>query len=258
VGLAVRLSAVHPTEGTALPSLLVIIPALNEEETVAAVVRSVLDTLDGDVLVIDDGSHDHTASIATAAGALVLRHPFNLGVGAALRTGFRYASEQGYEIAVQVDADGQHEVSDAKRLVELVASGQADLAVGSRFGSGSDYEVSGMRRMSMRLLSRRVSRYLGTPIQDTTSGFRAFSAAAVSRFAQSYPSAYLSDTVEALLMAGDWGLTVVELPVQMHARKGGEPSANFGRSLYHLVRLGLVIVLHRFRRPLFRHVEPVA
>jgi len=234
----------------------VIIPALNEEETVAAVVRGVLDHLDGDILVVDDGSHDRTAVVATAAGAIVLRHPFNLGVGAALRTGFRYAAEHGYQVVVQVDADGQHEVTDAKRLVELVTDGDADLAVGSRFGS--DYDVSRMRRWSMKLLSRRVSRYLGTPIHDTTSGFRAFSHAAVTRFAQSYPSAYLSDTVEALLMAGDWGLTVVEIPVQMHARKGGQPSANFGRSLYHLTRLTLVIGLHRFRRPLYEHVEGVS
>ncbi len=110
----------------------------------------------------------------------------------------------------------------------------------------------------MKMLSRRVSRYLGTPVHDTTSGFRAFSPAAVARFSRSYPSAYLSDTVEALLMAADWGLTVVEVPVQMHARKGGQPSARFGRSLYHLVRLMLVIALHRFRRPLYQHVEGLA
>ena len=255
MGIGSVVAAVHPRKGTALPSLLVIIPALNEEETVAAVVRGALDHLDADILVVDDGSHDRTAIAAAAAGATVLRHPFNLGVGAALRTGFRYAADQGYQVVAQVDADGQHEVTDAKRLVELVTNGEADLAVGSRFGSV--YDVSRMRRLSMKLLSRRVSRYLGTPIHDTTSGFRAFSHAAVIRFARSYPSAYLSDTVEALLMAGDWGLTVVEIPVQMHARKGGQPSANFGRSLYHLARLTLVISLHRFRRPLYQHVDGV-
>jgi glycosyltransferase involved in cell wall biosynthesis len=210
-------------------------------------VRDVLDHLDADVVVVDDGSRDETAAVAIAVGATVLCHPFNLGVGAALRTGFRYAVEHGYQVVAQVDADGQHEVTDAKRLVDLGTRGGADLAVGSRFGSG--YDVSGARRLSMRFLSRRVSRYLGTPVSDTTSGFRAFSPAAVTRFARSYPSAYLSDTVEALLMAGDWGLTVVEIPVQMHARKGGEPSAKFGRSLYHLARLTMVISLHRFRRP---------
>jgi len=137
VGIGSVVAAVHPRKGTALPSLLVIIPALNEEETVAAVVRGALDHLDADILVVDDGSHDRTAIAAAAAGATVLRHPFNLGVGAALRTGFRYAADQGYQVVAQVDADGQHEVTDAKRLVELVTNGEADLAVGSRFGSMS-------------------------------------------------------------------------------------------------------------------------
>jgi len=249
---ASRLVKSHP-KGTVLPTLLVIIPALNEEQTVSSVVRDVFANIHADVVVIDDGSHDRTAAVAAEAGAMVLRHPFNLGVGAALRTGFRFAHDQGYAMAVQVDADGQHEVMDVKVLVSLVESGAADLAVGSRFGS--DYEVSGMRRASMRFLSWRVSRYLATPIHDTTSGFRAFSNVAITRFARSYPSAYLSDTVEALLLAGDWGLSVVEVPVHMHERQGGEPSANFLRSVYHLTRLVLVIALHRVRRPELTIVE---
>ena len=158
--MLVGFGAAHPREGTALPSLLVIIPALNEEQTVGAVVRGIVDHLEADVLVIDDGSSDRTGAVATAEGAMVLRHPFNLGVGAAIRTGFRFAVAEGYSIVVQVDADGQHEVSDAKRLVELVTNGEADMAIGSRFGS--EYEVSRMRRASMKMLSRRVSRYLGT------------------------------------------------------------------------------------------------
>jgi glycosyltransferase involved in cell wall biosynthesis len=150
--------------------LLAIIPALNEEETVGDVVRSVRDHLDADVLVIDDGSRDRTTERAAGAGAVVLRHPFNLGVGAALRTGFRYAQANGYDAAVQIDADGQHEVTEAKRLAEVVESG-VDLVVGSRFEAG--FETSRLRRISMRWLSRRVSRYLGVTITDTTSGFRA-------------------------------------------------------------------------------------
>jgi glycosyltransferase involved in cell wall biosynthesis len=227
--------------------LLVIIPALNEEETVADVVRGVRALLDADVLVIDDGSRDRTVSCATDAGAMVLSHPFNLGVGAALRTGFRFAQGRGYDIAVQVDADGQHEVTEAKRLVDLVEAG-ADLAVGSRFEAG--YETSKLRGLSMRVLSRRVSRYLGVEITDTTSGFRAFGPAAIAGFADAYPRAYLSDTVEALLLAGDWGLKVEEIPVRMLPRQGGQPSAGTGKSIYHLLRLTLVIALHRVRKPL--------
>ena len=249
--------------------VLVIIPALNEEATVAEVVASVSGHLDADILVVDDGSRDLTAERAVAAGATVLRHPFNLGVGAALRTGFQYARDEGYPIAVQLDADGQHDPADAKRLVDLVADGTADLVVGSRFettigkrgGIGkhggdddpsgpSGYEVGRVRRIGMKMLSRRVSRRLGTTIIDTTSGFRAFSREALVRFADSYPSAYLSDTVEALLLAGDWGLTVVEVPVRMHARMGGTASSGSLRSAFHLLRINLVLSLHRVRRPL--------
>ncbi len=232
-------------------SVLAIVPALNEEATVAAVVQAIRSDLGADVLVVDDGSSDLTSDKALSAGALVARHPFNLGVGAALRTGFRYADLRGYPIAIQVDADGQHVSTEAHTLLELVRTGQADVAVGSRFAEGAgDYGVGRMRRFSMRVLSRIISRRLGTRITDTTSGFRAFDRAAIVRFSQAYPTAYLSDTVEALLLTKDWGLRVVEVPVAMRERMGGQASNNALRSAYHLVRLMLVIALHRVRRPL--------
>jgi len=224
----------------------VIIPALNEQDTVADVVEAAAVDLDAQVLVIDDGSHDATVERAREAGATVLSHPFNLGVGAALRTGFRYAQANGFHTAVQVDADGQHETTEAKRLVEVVDAG-ADIAVGSRFEQG--YETGRLRRTSMRLLSRLVSRHVGVKLTDTTSGFRAFGATAIDHFADAYPRAYLSDTVEALMLAADWHLTVEEIPVRMRPRQGGQPSAGSLKSAYHLIRLSLVIALHRFRRP---------
>lgn len=227
--------------------LLAIIPALNEEETVGDVVRSVQALTDADVLVIDDGSRDRTVERAVEAGATVLSHPFNLGVGAALRTGFRYARSHGYDVVVQVDGDGQHEVGEAKRLAEAIEGG-SDLVVGSRFEAG--FETSRLRRFSMRVLSRHVSKYLGVTITDTTSGFRAFGATAIDRFADAYPRAYLSDTVEALLLARDWNMAVEEIGVQMLPRQGGQASAGTTKSLYHLLRLSLVITLHRVRRPL--------
>ena len=227
-------------------SLLVIVPALNEAATVASVVTAIRQHLDAEVLVVDDGSSDATASVAASAGAIVLSHPFNLGVGAALRTGFRYAREAGFSVALQIDADGQHEPADAKGMIDLIVDGEADVVVGSRFSSG--YEIGLLRRFSMRVLSRRVSRSLGTRITDTTSGFRAFGRPAIEYFAEWYPSAYLSDTVEALLLAGERGLRVVEVPVQMHQRQGGQASSGTVKSLYHLVRLGLVMVVFRLRR----------
>jgi glycosyltransferase involved in cell wall biosynthesis len=240
----VRSRAVDPPPAR----LLVVIPALNEDETVATVVRSVRELLRADVLVIDDGSTDRTAATAHAAGALVIQHPFNLGVGAALRTGFRYAVEGGYQTVVQIDADGQHDVADARRLIERLERDSLDIVVGNRFGP--DFRIGRARGLAMRMLSWDVSRRLGVRVTDTTSGFRAFGKRAFERFARAYPSAYLSDTVEALLLAGDWGLRVGEEPVVMHARAGGTPSAGPVRSAFHLVRLTLVIALHRVRAPI--------
>jgi glycosyltransferase involved in cell wall biosynthesis len=241
-------SGLQPNYLLVVAGLLVVIPALNEEDTVASVVRAARDVLGADVLVVDDGSKDRTAVVAQAAGAYVLSHPFNLGVGAAIRSGLRFAVEGGYTQVVQVDADGQHEPAEAARLLARLEADGADLVVGSRFDAG--YKVGIVRRAVMRLLSRRVSQRLGVAVTDTSSGFRAFGKRAVEQFARSYPSAYLSDTVEALLLAGDWGFRVVEVPVRMHPRQGGQPSANALKSMYHTLRLLLVITLHRFRRPL--------
>ena len=234
--------------------MLVVIPALNEAETVGRVVDDVTAALRADVVVIDNGSTDATARVARAAGATVLTHPFNLGVGGAIRTGLRYAAQHGYERVVQIDADGQHLPSEAARLLERLDEG-VDLVVGSRFASGyartaAGYEVSYLRRLSMRMLSHMVSKRLHTRITDTTSGFRAFGPNALEVFAPAYPSAYLSDTVEALLIAADRHLRVAEIPVAMRERLGGSPSSGNWRSLFHLLRVTLVVLLHRVRRPL--------
>lgn len=224
---------------------LVLIPALNEADTVADVVGAARTLLGCDVLVIDDGSSDQTASLALAAGAMVISHPFNLGVGGAIRTGLRVAHQQGRRYAVQLDADGQHEPAEAKRLLDRVADGGADLAIGSRFASG--YRVSFLRGRAMRLLSRTISRRVGTEVDDTTSGFRAFGPKAIDTLAHCYPTEYLSDTVEALLIAADAGLDIVVEPVQMHERQGGRPSSGRARSAVQLLRLWLVILMHPVR-----------
>lgn len=231
-----------------LSSTLVVIPALNEEATLGSVISAVRSHLKADVLVVDDGSVDRTAPVARANGAHVLQHPFNLGVGAAMRSGFRFAAERGYNAVVQVDADGQHDPAEAVHLLFRLRDEELDLVIGSRFDSG--YRVGRGRRAVMRLLSREVSRRLGVRISDTTSGFRAFGPRTIDRFARAYPSAYLSDTVEALLLAGDWKLRVAEEPVVMHPRAGGRPSSGSVKSFLYLIRLVLVIALHRVRRPI--------
>ncbi len=228
-----------------MADLLVIVPALNEEGAVARVVAGARQALGATVVVVDDGSTDRTGEVARAAGALVLRHPFNLGVGAAVRTGLRYAVENGYETVLQLDGDGQHDPGDASALLSRLEQGDADVVVGSRFECG--YHLSRPRRMVMRLLSRIVSRRLGTTVTDTTSGFRAFARPAVTHFARVYPADYLSDTVEALLLAADADLRVAEVPVHMRQRCTGTASANPLTSAFHVARLLLVVGVHRFR-----------
>jgi glycosyltransferase involved in cell wall biosynthesis len=225
----------------AWPRLLVVVPALNEQETIATVVRDARTHLACDVVVVDDGSTDSTGARATQAGATVLRLPYNLGVGGALRTALRYASDQGYNRVVQLDGDGQHDASEAKRLLATLEEGY-DLVVGSRFQAG--YEVGRSRRATMRMLSQIVSRRLREPITDTTSGFRAMGPEAIALFSQHYPVDYLSDTVEALLLAGSAGLRVTELDVAMRPRQGGVPSSPGVKGVYHLTRLMVAIGLN--------------
>ena len=226
--------------------VLVVVPALNEEAAIAGVIEGARAHLGADVAVVDDGSLDRTGSVAAAAGATVLTHCFNLGVGAAIRTGLQYASLRGYDVVVQLDGDGQHEVADARILLDRVSLGDVDVVIGSRLGSG--YKTSAIRGLAMRLLARATSHRLQTALSDATSGFRAFGRAAIETFARSYPTDYLSDTVEALFLAADAGLRVVEVPVRMHERQSGRPSSGRVRSTYHVVRLVLVLAVHRLRR----------
>lgn len=223
---------------------LVIIPALNEEACIASVVSELIEHVpDCDLLVIDDGSTDRTAEVARDAGAHVVSLPFNMGVGTALRTGFRYADRHGYRRVVQTDADGQHDASQIQLLITELENG-ADLVIGSRFLNGDGhYHVGFVRGTAMHLLRFWTKLALGRTIVDTTSGFRGFGPSLVTRFARSYPREFLSDTVEALISAGYSGCRIVEVPVTMRPREGGEPSHRSARLMYHYLRLLVVMTL---------------
>lgn len=223
---------------------LVIIPALNEEAALPGVVRDLLEHVpDCDLLVIDDGSTDATAARAREAGAKVVSLPFNMGVGTALRTGFRYAERHGYQRVVQTDADGQHDAAQIQTLIHELDKG-ADLVIGSRFVSGDGhYEVERSRGLAMSLLRVCTKVFIGRTIADSTSGFRGFSRPLIEEFSHTYPREFLSDTVEALLMAGYAGRTIVEVPVTMRHRVAGEPSHRSFKLAYHYLRLLIVMVL---------------
>lgn len=198
-------------------------PAYNESASIALVLAEVLVSLPhADVLVVDDGSSDGTQSIARQFPVSVARHPFNIGVGGAMRTGFQYAVSRGYDVVVQIDADGQHTAAQADRLIEALDA--VDIAIGSRFSTGAQYDVHPIRGISMRLVAGLMSRVVGHRLTDSTSGFRAFSKPAIELFAQHYPCEYLGDTVESLVLARRSGLSVGEVGVVMRARLGGRPS----------------------------------
>lgn len=229
------------------PHLLVVIPAWNEEECVAQVVKEVRTALAGaDIVVVDDGSTDRTADVARSAGASVLSLPFHLGVGGAMRAGYRYASLNGYDAAVQIDADGQHDPKEVELLLEHL--GPCDVVVGARFAGRGDYRVGGPRRWAMHLLALVVSRVAGTRLTDVTSGFRASNRRAIDVFARDYPLEYLGDTVESLVIAARAGCTVGQVPVTMRPRVGGSPSQSVWKATVYLLRAMLVLLLAVIRR----------
>lgn len=231
---------------TATCRCLVVIPAYNEEASVGDVVRRLRVAMPGaPALVVDDGSVDRTAQEAAAAGAWVLTLPYNLGVGGAMRVGYKYALRHGYEYAVQLDADGQHDPADIPRLLD--ALGPADIVIGARFAGTPGFAVRGPRRWAMWLLARSVSRAVGERLTDATSGFRACNRKAMTLFARHYPVEYLGDTVEALLIAARTGLNVTQVPVTMHERAGGRPSSNPFRSTLFFLRILMSLVLARIR-----------
>ena len=215
--------------------VLVVLPAWNEEESVAAVVRDVQSRVPhARCLVVDDGSTDRTSTRARDAGATVLTLPFNLGVGGAMRTGFRYARDHGYGIVVQVDADGQHDPAAIHSLVHELE--QADIVIGARFAGVGDYDVRGPRRWAMKILAQVLSRVARARLTDVTSGFKASGPRAVELFADNFPAEYLGDTIEALVIAARAGLTIRQEPVSMRERQGGEPSHNPIKAAVYLLR----------------------
>lgn len=225
-----------------------VVPAYNEERTVAQVVEALM-ACGLPVCVVDDCSGDATARRARQAGATVLSLPVNLGVGGALRCGFRWAVESGYDAAVQVDADGQHDPAQVSLLLRELGEQDADMAVGSRFVAGSGaYPVSRGRRFAMHLLERRATAATGQCIVDTTSGFRAIRRPLLDLFADDYPVEYLGDTVEALILAGRADAKVIEVPVTMAERQHGEPSAGTFASVWYTARVLLAIELMHRRR----------
>ncbi len=229
-------------------SCLAVVPAYNEAATVGKVVQALgAATPSIDVLVIDDGSTDQTSRCAGAAGARVLRLPFNLGIGGAVQAGFKYAQEHGYDFMVQVDGDGQHDPREIRRLFEAMEADDVDMICGSRFASPTGYVAPISRRTGIHIFAFLLSGLLRQPVTDPTSGFRLYNRRAIALFARDYPHDY--PEVEAVLMLHHHRLTMREVPVRMFQRGGGVSSISSGKSAYYMLKvlLALFVGLARAR-----------
>jgi len=240
---------------------LAIVPAYNEVDAIASAVAAIHEAVPGfDVLVVDDGSIDATAQRARAAGAEVLQMPFNLGIGGAMQSGYIYALERGYEVAVQVDGDGQH---DPRHIPDLLARLHSDpelnMVTGSRFldPDGEGHRSSAPRRMGIRIFSMVVSLITGQRVTDPTSGFRMTNRRGIELFARDYPHDY--PEVEAILLMHAHRLRSCEIPVQMRPRLTGESAISSTQSVYYMVKVLLAVFVGLFRRkPTIEPREPRA
>ena len=227
---------------------MAIVPAWNESGAIGKVV----DEIKGfdsaiDVVVIDDCSTDDTAEVAESRGATVLRLPFNVGIGGAVQTGFRYALEEGYDVAVRLDGDGQHAASEITKILGPVDAGDADLVIGSRFvDPDGTYRPPFARRIGIGVFARLVSILGGQRVTDTTSGFVALDRAGIELFAREFPHDY--PEVEATLVALRSGLRVTQVQVDMRERTTGSSSITFVRSLYYIIKVMLALLVASLRR----------
>jgi len=230
------------------PRVVAVVPAWNESEAIGAVVDELAACdPDVDVVVVDDASTDETAAVARRHGAIVLRLPFNVGIGGAVQTGFKYALANGYDVAVRLDGDGQHDPRELPKLLGPIDRGSAELVIGSRFADGNGtYRPPFARRIGIRVFARLVSILGGQRVTDTTSGFIALDRVGIELFAEEYPHDY--PEVEATLVALRSGLRLEQVQVTMRERETGTSSITFVRSLYYMVKVMLALLVVSLRR----------
>jgi len=237
------------TDATAdsLEGCLVIVPAFNESTTLPKVIYDLRRLLPGaDIVVVDDGSTDGTAETVPASVTL-LRLPFNLGIGGAMQTGYRYALRNGYRIAVQVDGDGQHPAEEVARLIAAVDGTGVDLVIGSRFLEPGTYRQTPARGIGSVLLRTAIRFVSGVALTDCTSGFRAANRRAIALFARWYPDDYPEPEVAALLVRN--GCRIIEVPAHMNPRSGGRSSITLGDGIVYVSKVAVALFLDLFRNP---------
>lgn len=225
--------------------VLLIIPAYNEEENIVQVIKTIQEKCpDVDYLVVNDCSTDNTLKQLESVKANYVNGPVNLGIGGAVQTGYRYAFENNYDVAIQVDGDGQHDVSYVSSMVQKIADGEADIVIGSRFVDKEGFQSTATRRTGIMILSFFIWICTGKRVKDVTSGFRAVNSKFIKIFANDYPEDYPEP--EAIVMGVIHGGKVIEYPVIMKERLGGTSSINLRKSVYYMIKVSLAIFMRRF------------
>jgi glycosyltransferase involved in cell wall biosynthesis len=223
--------------------ILVIIPAYNEEASIIQTVTRLAAYTQYDYLVVNDGSTDRTEELLRSHGIRHVRLPVNLGIGGAVQTGYQYAARHGYDYAVQLDADGQHDPKDLDKLVKTIEESGADMVIGSRFVEESGYRGSAARRLGIYYFSALIRLLTGLVITDPTSGYRIVGRRAMERFAYRYPGDY--PEVEVLVDMARCGYRVQEVSVRMSPRQGGSSSITPFRSVYYMMKVTVFSLLRK-------------
>lgn len=224
--------------------MLVIIPAYNEGESILNVIAKLnADCPRADYIVINDCSTDNTLEQLHNSGSTYLNLPMNLGIGGGVQSGYKYALQNGYDIAIQIDGDGQHDTAYLEKVIEPLEKGEADIAIGSRFITMEGFQSSGMRRAGIKFLSALIHMCCGVKVRDVTSGFRAVNRRYIEMYAKDYPTDYPEP--KAIVQAAVDGAVIREIPVIMQERKTGTSSIHAWKSIYYMIKVSLDIILCR-------------
>jgi hypothetical protein len=227
--------------------VIIIIPAYNEENNISSVIENVAQEVPfADILVINDGSSDHTSTLVKKKNIPLIDLPYNMGIGTAVQTGYKYAARKGYEIAIQVDGDGQHDARFLRNLIEPILSDEAQIVIGSRYINRTGFQSTFWRRLGIRYLSWLIGLISGQKITDPTSGFRAVNKEVIAFLARKYPPDYPEP--ESVAMLSRKGFKIKEIAVEMKDRASGSSSINPLSAIYYMIKVSLAIMINSIKR----------
>jgi glycosyltransferase involved in cell wall biosynthesis len=231
--------------------VLIIVPAYNEEKSIDKVLKSIKKECSFcDVVVVNDGSIDATAKIAEANEVVVISVPYNLGIGGAVQTGLLYAQKNDYDVALQLDADGQHKAEEVNRIINALEKDGADMTLGSRFKDKTDYHSTFLRRLGNIIFSGLIAMVTKQFFTDSTSGFRAFNRRAINFLANNYPTDFPEP--ESLVILKKHGFKISEISVAMEERQGGQSSVTKFKAVYFMISISIAILIDWIKKPVLK------